>query len=220
VNKNENQLALKYFGEQVLPILNDKSELDKVIEQSLNNSNQSSENSHLYHLAKTILLFENQEETMEKFKDRVIEIVNVEKIGPLISTFVKEPVVFKSCESIRVLVEYRGKWLENKISQKPKFNWNMSNATFPQYPQVENFLRSGHERMNLVGVFAGIADARRFANSYNNRVQSGFSINSVPMGVGRKAFVAIMKTRDYYDKQVSLFAKFEQDLQKIVVFLN
>jgi hypothetical protein len=224
LDKNEIQLALKYLNEQILPILNDTSEFKKVIEQNFPQTSyhyRDPEHSNLlYDLGKTIILFENQEESMQNFKDRVIEFVKAKNIGTIISKFMKEPAVFKSSPSIRALCEYRQKWLENNKIKTPEFSWQMPNALLPQYPKVESFLRSGQTTMNLFGVFSGIANARRFASSYNNRVQNGFSINSVPNGVGRNAYVAITKTRGYYDQQVSLFRQFEQEMHNIKEFLN
>jgi hypothetical protein len=174
----------------------------------------------LHELSKTILLLEHPEESMEKFKDIVIEIVKIEDIRELISKFMKEPAVFKSSPSIRALCEYRRKWLENKISQKAEFSWHMPDALLPRYPQVENFLRSDRINMELIDVFGDIDDARRFASSYNYRVQNGFSINSVPNGSGRNAYVTITKTRDYYDQQERLFTQFAQEMQEITHFIN
>lgn len=241
MDKHENQLALKYLTEQVLPILNDKTEFNKVIAQSFQNDPQIQPEklyfwsrrindddygkickpTNLYDLAKTILLFQDQEGSMEKFKNRIIESVKSQTIVEhLISMFMKEPAVFKSSPSIRRLCEYRLKWLEDKINQKPVFSWHMPNASFPKYPQVESFLRSEQTSMDLVKVFSGIQEARRFVNSYNNQVENGFSIKSEAYGVGQTAYVTITKTRHYYDQQISLFKPFEQELQNIQNFLN
>jgi hypothetical protein len=208
LDKHEIQLSLRYMNEQVLPLLDDKTKFSEI------SSNE------LYELGKTILSFENQEESMEKFKDRVIECVNMENIGELISGIIKEPVVFKSSPAIRALCEYRRNWLENQIRQKAEFSWHMPDALFPNYPQVESFLRSDQISMDLVDVFDNLCDARRFADWYKYRVQNGFSIKSVLKGSDRNAYVTITKTRDYYDKQVSLFPQFEQELQEITHFIN
>jgi hypothetical protein len=223
LDKGEIQLALKYLNEQILPILNDTSKFKKVIEQNFQQTSyhyRDPEHSNLlYNFVTTILLFENQEETMEKFKDRVIEFADAGIIAPLISKFMKETAVFKSSPAIRALCEYRQKWLENKIRQKPEFSWHMPNASLPQYPQVESFLKSGQTTM--VCAFYGIPDARRFAKMYNNNFESGFSINSVPNGdTGRNARVTITKTRDYYDKQIRSFRPFEQEMHDLKKFLN
>lgn len=205
--------------------MNDKTEFEKVIENSLSeHSYEWYKKGDVYDLAKTILLFENQEESMQNYKDRIIELSKAESIKHLISKFLKEPTVFKSLPSIRTLCEYRRKWVEDTITHleqtKQEFSWQMTNARMPEYPKVEKFLRSEQTHMNLFGVFSGIADARRFADSYNGRFNNGFSIKSVANGIGRNAYVSITKTRGYYDTQVNFFKKLEQELQDINNFLN
>jgi hypothetical protein len=208
LDKHEIQLSLRYMNEQVLPLLDDKTKFSEI------SSNE------LYELGKTILSFENQEESMEKFKDRVIECVNMENIGELISGIIKEPVVFKSSPAIRALCEYRRNWLENQIRQKAEFSWHMPDALFPKYPQVESFLRSDQISMDIVGRFEDFHQARRFANALNNQVPNGFSIKSAPKGWEGNVYVSITKTRDYYEKQAKLCPKFIQELQDITHFID
>jgi hypothetical protein len=213
-------MAFEYLNEHVLPSLNDTTELAKVIKTH----EPGQEEAHyrkFHHIVKTILLFENQEESMTKLKDGLIEFVKAESIGPLISKFLENPDDFKSSPSIRALLEFRRDWLTNQKCEE--FNWRMPNASFPDYPQVESFLKSELEQMNLVGVFSGRVDARGFVKKYNQiQYQNGFSFNATQPadGVGAGAYITITKTKDYYNKKVEQFKELEQEIQNIESFLN
>lgn len=206
MSKNESDLAEKYLIEQVLPILT-KNEFTRM------------QTPQFYLLVETILVFPNQEEeSMEKFKDNITKMVKVESMGRILRPFLKNPAVFKHSAPIRELCESYHKWL---ISQKPEFSWCMPRASMIEFPQVEDFLKSELEQMKLENVFSGIVEARRFATKYNqSKNQNRFSFNAVPDGIGRKAYVVITKTKDNFSRESSSFKECEQEIEDLENFLK
>ena len=69
------------------------------------------------------------------------------------------------------------------------------------------------------GVFNGISDARYFVHKYDGQ-RNGYSVKMTARGIGKRALVDIMKTRDYFEHQLSKFNKYQQEISKIQKTLN
>lgn len=122
------------------------------------------------------------------------------------------------------LVKIRLEWLEIELSkEEPTFSWSMPHAKVNR-KDMNDFLKSNKESTQIIG-FDGIAYARRSvidlssdkilpeldmeSKGYFNipSYERGFSASMTAGGRGKKAFVEIKKTREYYN--------FKKDLRKM-----
>ncbi|XP_028397869.1 uncharacterized protein LOC114521584 [Dendronephthya gigantea] len=99
----------------------------------------------------------------------------------------------------------------------PPFTWNQDDAVFNNHPQVQTFLRGPNQTMKYQA-FTGIAQARKFANSYFGGSwarpgdTSSYTATATTAGVGRHAYVLIEKTRAWYDRK---FAPVQRQLDEL-----
>lgn len=114
---------------------------------------------------------------------------------------------------------FRLEWIAEKYRKDSEFTWSMSQARFPEYPQVEKFLRSHELRMVLAGVFNGIQQARRFVSQYSG-LRNGFSTKMMESGSGRAAQVEIIKTSEYYENKKANLKKYEMEKSRIERILD
>lgn len=84
-----------------------------------------------------------------------------------------------------------------KAQYYPPFSWKMLNAKFPEYPSIEQFLKSDFITLKFeTPEFKSIRTARKFANKYHG-LGDGYSIYIEPIGSGKKSHVLITKTKEY-----------------------
>ena len=104
-------------------------------------------------------------------------------------------------------------WAEmSKSMKEAPITWEQPNACVPEYPTVQEFLRSDRERM-MYGKFNNIAEARAFADRFETTLD-GFSVCASALGVGKSARCEIVKTRNRYEQALNDFKleKFKTEL--------
>ena len=63
-------------------------------------------------------------------------------------------------------------------------------------------------------VFNGIKDARKFAKRYDGQT-NGFSVKMTASGIGKRAQVEIVKTRDFFEHEKFKFNCYQHEISKI-----
>jgi hypothetical protein len=107
------------------------------------------------------------------------------------------------CQSIhwlQKLFDTRLDWLaqEIKLNSNGQTNWKMPNTLLdlPEpYLQFEAFLKSEKNSTCLKNMFSSIAEARTFASKYAGN-KKGYSCQIEAMGLGKRAFVTVVKTKN------------------------
>ena len=98
---------------------------------------------------------------------------------------------------------------------RPTLSWSMPNASFPQNPDIQAFLRGPEMGPREFIVGGGITNARRLSNKHPGRTvnKDGYSALIVAgQGKGAKASVVVRKTDDLFKSQV---AQYERIMAKI-----
>ena len=131
-------MALSCLMYCVLPIID-----------TLKNSNSSHANSVMskkelpryFIVLQTLALFKNQS-LIDLVKDALIQSNDQEFLKLIIEKISLNFGDFKWSQTIVELLEFRIKYLEEGLKNKPKFSWKMPNAHLPQHPNVDMFLKS------------------------------------------------------------------------------
>lgn len=120
------------------------------------------------------------------------------------------------------LLNLRIAQVENAVKKSgiPPFTWNQDDAVVSDHPQVQTFLRGPNKTMKYQ-VFTGIAQARKFADTYFGLSwtrpgnTSSYTATATTAGVGRHAYVLIEKTRSWYDRKFAPVLRQLDELNKL-----
>lgn len=139
----------------------------------------------------------NETSAIEIVKEKVLQIDDQTSTMDLIcKELLKLDNQKKSHPFIQKIFLKRYLYFDKKAKEIIDFGWQMPNATMPQHPQVERFLKSNLSSFNYSGSFNSIIAARSFATQFSG-FKSSYSIDIKPYGSGKKAFVTIIKTNAY-----------------------
>ena len=115
---------------------------------------------------------------------------------------------------------------ELELHQKPVFSWRQPLAKFPEYPEIENFLKGPEETYVHRGM-KRIDDARTFAakyfSHYADSAVTGYSATATPGGRGGfvqggtkpGAFCTIQKTRRAFECAVEHWHKEQEEIKSL-----
>lgn len=134
----------------------------------------------------------------------------------LITEILREKTL-NDCRPVVELYEERKQWLLSILQVQPAFSWEMPQARFPDYPIVENFLKS-HEFQHVYK-FQHIAALRSCAATMSrNNLNKGFSVYVTVLANKR---LNITKTKEWFESNLEELNKpYTNELQQINIFLN
>lgn len=242
-------VAFNYLNQCVMPILRDKNEFAKLIGKKTDGNlpkedelspdvNEGDDDVFRNHLsvrhmrpedqfafglvtlAKCFIFFAKKTEAaFEEYKNLIIEEMDKDKLKILLSSFLVEWPCFEKCKPIIELLEQRKTWLENKLKDKPTFNWCMPEASFPNHPEIEAFLRSDRERMVYSDHFRDAKKARKFVKDHDSSLFR-FRLSDAPVTYTVKMQAAdktieITKTKNYFNDKNKIFTSYSEELKKI-----
>lgn len=182
--------------------------------------------SKLYHLAETILLFDNQEEQITKFKNLILKSLDKSELYTLLDEIAKENrpnfSKFNNSKPILDLFIHHLKYLDEKIKSHV-FNWCMENASIPKHKEVEDFLKSSNIEMvyqgagETGGCFVSKSAAECFASTYR-RDGSDYCVKIAAFKKpNQKAFVKIVKTKSHFEEISGTYKRQNELLKKFVL---
>lgn len=114
------------------------------------------------------------------------------------------------------MIERRLEWLNRKVSaavELPDFSRDMPNASFPDHPEVEAFLR-GPEQEMTVRDMNGVEEARAFVSMYSH-AHPNASFTLTAGGRGRNAHVVVSKTRQAFNTRKHEIVAFHNEAKHL-----
>ncbi|EGZ26002.1 hypothetical protein PHYSODRAFT_479925 [Phytophthora sojae] len=113
----------------------------------------------------------------------------------------------------------RSEWLASQIRvlERP-FSWKMPAAEFPDFPQVETFLRSSEATIITEGMFSSEDEPRvtkKLCSMWGPIYQMNASFKLEDMGRGWSGAVTIIKTREWYDQRQTELRYMQKELKDL-----
>ena len=166
-----------------------------------------------YQLFETMIRLDKAQ-LLESLKGWAAKVLEPEILKRLINEFLKDFAKFSSHRPVIELIEARTHWLDDFLQTPLEFSWKMSDAKCYGHDEIEDFLRSEQTKYVYVDAFANISEAREFATEYDG-LQNGYSVRMVADGHGKKAYVKIFKTKDFYYQLLSTQAANQKENLKL-----
>lgn len=127
-------------------------------------------------------------------------------------------VELKNCEPIVSMFEERKKCLEEKLTHKPVFSWNIK---LPGHPTVEAFLRGDQQQMTYSGAFRYVRDLRSFIRQYSDSIYWSSNRHfSAEMTELKGKSVLIKKTRKLHEELLKKLDSYAKEVDLINTFLK
>ena len=218
----------------LIDLLNRSAELAKIINlaKDLSRSTiwrkeleeQTKVDEHVFVIvAKTLHLFPKEltSSAFKEFTSAIIESMSQDnQFVNLVADFNRSDVL-KSCEPIVSMFEERKKCLEEKLTHKPVFSWNMTGAKLPEHPTVEAFLHGDQQQMTYSGAFKYVGDLRQFIRQYSDSMYWSSNRHfSAQMTELKGKSVLIKKTRKLHEELLNKLDSYAKEVDLINTFLK
>lgn len=149
--------------------------------------------------------------------------VQEKRLDDLIKCLKEEDLTFRNSSQVQSFIKSRKKWLQEKTKFKPAFTWAMPNASLPDYPQIEKFLKSSDEHDDICFQNSTCMDrCIRFVESIPNTLNQGFSASflrakSKVLRVTKNKKLHELKKEEFVDNLIELIMidKFFLELYEI-----
>eukprot|EP01083_Nonionella_stella_P072142 194304_1 len=121
------------------------------------------------------------------------------------------------------IMKCRTEYLQSiKDKGEPQFTWRMADA-MDANKNFKSFLQSAQKVYTFHDV-NGIGNARSWARSHQgsqyNKYKTGYSAKCTAGGIGKKAFVKVEKTKDYFKYRLEHYQKTVKELNSLLLLLN
>lgn len=127
-------------------------------------------------LLRCLVLFSDQSHEAFKVFTQAYTKVQENRLDELIECLSEEDLTFCNSSQVQSFIKSRKKWLREKTESKPAFTWAMPNASLPDYPQVEKFLKSSDEHDDIYFQYSASVDhCISLVESIPNTLNRGFS---------------------------------------------
>jgi hypothetical protein len=167
---------------------------------------------NFYKLFETILYISKDTNMyIDKLVDLIIKHIKPNWIKQIVEKIINN--LEKYPPSIKKLIEFRKKYIENIITTQPrKFSWCMPDANTSDKSLLE-FLQS--DKMTIIDKrFTGIAEGRSFVSRFTG-FKNGYSITMEANGSGKNTQVSIQKTKHQFNKESAKLKELKKELDKI-----
>ena len=171
---------------------------------------------HYTHFLMMILYFidsPDYDEMMRKFLEMVALTLDRSLYSELIENISIRVKNYRTNNYILALIKNHLKWLEEKYKTVMLFSWCMPNASIPEHPRVQEFLKSDQQKITYFN-FKSVVDARRFAKNYGG-IKNGYSAQMSAGGRGKDSFVSISKTKELHNQKLGELSKIRSSIKKI-----
>lgn len=208
-----------FFQKFIHPILKSSSKLEDVIKDAQTRSKEAEQVCRI--LEKVLELLKSTNEQSATVLETVNKVIlkSLGEVDGLTERISEQHARFKQYPSIFSTFEVRKTWLENKLKEKPTFSWRMPEATVPDHPEVEKFLRS--EAATLRYQFKYVYQLRNFVRAYNDTFGGTATRKfTAKMSEQPGKILLITKTRKWFDDQLNEFTAYASQLEHINSFLN
>ena len=208
-----------FFNDLIKPALYNQKLFKEMVSQSetiQSNTTNVTKCVHYTDILNMILSFVDSpdyEEMIQKFFEMVAITLDRSLYNELIDNISKNVKGYQTNKHILALIKDHLKWLEEKYSTIMLFNWCMSNASIPEHPKVEEFLKSDQQKM-AYSEFKSLAEARSFAKKYSG-IKNGYAAEMSVGGKAKDSFVTISKTKDLYTSKIGESSKLRSWIKKI-----
>lgn len=168
------------------------------------------------------LVWVSDEEAWQSYSSRICQSPSSTVQSRLNETLSQHPAICRmiansppALKAITRITEYAEVEYEN-ISE-PTFSWHQPLAVLSEYPEVEEFLRSGSESF-VYANFQSINEARHFATTLRQlQVSNKFSVSTRTDGKGKMTRCVIKKTHDYHESLKETVASIRSVLSQLIV---
>ena len=219
IDSKEEGLARIFFNDLIRPLLFNHQLFKETVSQNETIQYKTTNVTkcvHYTHFLMMILYFidsPDYEEMIQKFFEMVAITLDRSLYNELIDNISKNVKGYQTNKHILALIKDHLKWLEEKYSTIMLFNWCMSNASIPEHPKVEEFLKSDQQIM-AYSEFKSLAEARSFAKKYSG-IKNGYATEMSVGGKAKDSFVTISKTKDLYTSKIGESSKLRSWIKKI-----
>jgi hypothetical protein len=207
----------------ILPVFNDPNELESCIKRAKSAIKPDASEiveTHLFTLAKVLLISDNQEPQLEKLIESISKSMPAQFMKQFLQIFLQDkPILVKhKSASLREAFLTRQKVLEAELLGKPLFDWSMPDAKF-ENAEIEDFLKSKEESKIFDSHFKDLRSASAFAKRSTNR-PDGYSANFTCFKHENKVKINVTKTRDLYNQLNKHSIEAESEFKSIQAFLD
>ena len=219
IDSKEEGLARIFFNDLIRPLLFNHQLFKETVSQNETIQYKTTNVTkcvHYTHFLMMILYFidsPDYEEMMLKFLEMVAITLDRSLYNELIENISMRVKNYRTNNYILDLIKNHLKWLEEKYRTLMIFSWCMSNASIPEHPSVQNFLKSDQQKMTYFN-FKSVVDARRFAKKYGG-IKNGYSAQMSGGGRGKGSFVIISKTKELHNQKLGELSKIRSSIKKI-----
>lgn len=138
------------------------------------------------------------------------------RLDDLIEYLSEEDLTFCNSSQVQSFIKSRKKWLREKTKYTPAFTWAMPNASLPDFPQVEKFLKSSDEQNDIYFQSSVSVDhCIRLVESISNTLNQGFSASFLKV---KSKVLRVKKNRKLHERLKEKFVDYLIELDVINEF--